>query len=875
MQSRSCIMIKYFGKLIRRKGMRTFSMRPDLKATFKLKYTYFKELIASNDDILEIIADLEEKLSGRDVFGMAYIRSAVTRASFHAFRMVKNLNIISGKSYLPLYEALEKINTNIRAELHQKKELPIAELVVPYTAVNRDTIDSMGGKNANLGEIKNRVNLTIPDGFVITTYAYQYFLEHNNLQDEINKRNLLLDLGDPQSVERVSEDIQHLIITARVPPKMEEAILKSYQELAAGLGYAPRVSLRSSAIGEDSELSYAGQYLSALNVPPDRIVRTYKYIIASLYTQRAIFYRLNKGIREEDTAMSVGCQEMIDSVASGVAYSRHPYSPIEDNIIINAVWGLGPYAVDGTVRPDVYVVSKDKNMAILESKTPGKDVQLCSDPDGGLKEIPVTDDKKTQPCLSEEQVRVLARTVMALEKHFRSAQDIEWALTSGGAFIILQSRPLRISAYEKSGLKDTYAEVPGYPVLIEKGAIAYPGVGAGPAYHVRKDQDMLKFPEGGVLVAKYSSPKFVRLMNKTKAIVTDAGGITGHMASLAREFKVPAIVAARIASEKIPVGAEITVDAYTGRVYQGKVPELLRLDRSLETYMKDTPVYKTLEKICRHVTPLHLTDTEDRTFAPRFCTSVHDIARYVHEKSFAEMFKIGDMLSDKERVAVHLDMALPINLYVIDMGGGLRDQTYESRRATMEDITSIPLKALLKGMTHESIRWYEPRPVDVKGFLSIVGRQMFEPPELERNLGDKSYAIISDKYLNFSSRIGYHFAAVDTYCGLKPNKNYISFRFKGGAADYTRRSRRAKAIARILENLEFIVNVKGDLINARIKKYEQAIIEEKLDMLGRLNQFTRQMDMLMSAKSSIDWVVKAFMEENYNLDKDFVKKLSQ
>ncbi|HEC99656.1 MAG TPA: phosphoenolpyruvate synthase [Proteobacteria bacterium] len=866
-------MLKYFEKLIRRKEKPPSPLRADLKARFKLKYAHFKELISSNDEILVIITNLEEKLTGRDVFGMAYLRSAATRAAFHAFRMAKNLNLISGDRYPSLYDSLEKINNNIRAELYQKKEIPITELVIPYTAVHKDMIDSVGGKNAPLGEIKNRVNLTIPDGFVITTYAYRYFLEQNDLQDEINKRKMQLNLKDPQSVEQISEEIQGLIITAPIPTKLEEAILNAYQELADRLGHEPQVSLRSSAIGEDSELSFAGQYLSALNVPREKIVQTYKYVIASLYTPRAIFYRLNKGIREEDTAMSVGCLEMVDSLVSGVAYSRHPYSPIEDSIIINAVWGLGPYAVDGTVQPDVYVISKDENLSILETRTPVKDIQLYSDPGGGIKEIPVPEERKTQPCLSPAEIRTLARAVLALERHFRSAQDIEWALDARRRLIILQSRPLRISAYEKSGLKDAYAKISGYPVLVEKGSIAYPGVGYGKAYHVYRDEDMLNFPEGAVLVTRHSSPKFVRLMNKAKAIVTDAGGTTGHMASLAREFKVPTILGAQMATEKIPAGMEITVDAYTGRVYQGKVGELTRLDHVHETYMKNTDIYKTLERLCRHITPLHLTDTESSTFAPQFCTSLHDIARYVHEKSFTEMFEIADVLSDEERVAVHLNILLPINLYMIDLGKGLNpEKTYEARRANMEDITSVPLKALLKGMTHKDIRWYEPRPVDLRGFLSVMGRQMVEAPESGRRLGDKSYAIISDKYLNFSSRIGYHFCTIDSYCGLTPSKNYISFRFKGGAADDIRRARRARAIGNILEGLGFTVDVKGDLINARIKKYEQEFIKEKLDMLGRLNLFTRQMDMLMASESRVDWVVQAFLEGNYNLDEDFQKK---
>ncbi|TSA12457.1 MAG: hypothetical protein D4R73_02280 [Deltaproteobacteria bacterium] len=186
-------MLEYLKKLIRRREKPPSPLRADLKARFKLKYAHSKELIASNDEILVLITDLQEKLTGNYVFGMAYIRSTATRAAFHAFRMVKNLNLISGDKYPGLYDSLEKIN-----------------------------------------------------------------------------------LRGPQSVEQISEEIQGLIITAPVPAKLEEAILNAYQELADRLGREPRVSLRSSAIGEDSELSYAGQYLSALNVPREKIIQTYE-----------------------------------------------------------------------------------------------------------------------------------------------------------------------------------------------------------------------------------------------------------------------------------------------------------------------------------------------------------------------------------------------------------------------------------------------------------------------------------------------------------------------------------------------------------------------------------------------------------------------
>ncbi len=154
------------------------------------------------------------------------------------------------------------------------------------------------------------------------------------------------------------------------------------------------MALRSSAIGEDSELSYAGQYVSILNVPREKIVETYKYVVASLYTPRAIAYRLNKGMRDEDIAMSVACIEMIESLASGVIYSRHPFNLLEDHVLVTAVWGLGPYAVEGVITPDSYTVSKDIEQRILQTSISRKPVQLIAIPSGGLQEMPVDPEKQ-------------------------------------------------------------------------------------------------------------------------------------------------------------------------------------------------------------------------------------------------------------------------------------------------------------------------------------------------------------------------------------------------------------------------------------------------------------------------------------------------
>jgi pyruvate,water dikinase len=238
----------------------------------------------------------------------------------------------------------------------------------------------------------------------------------------------------------------------------------------------------------------------------------------------------------------------------------------------------------------------------------------------------------------------------------------------------------------------------------------------------------------------------------------------------------------------------------------------------------------------------------------------------VHELSYAEMFQISDLVSERGGGALKLDAPIPLDLYLIDLGGGLVGVKEEAHKVTAEQIASAPLKALLKGMMHEDLRSREPRPIQFSGLFAVMREQMMAAPNVEERFGERSFAIISDKYLNFSSRVGYHYSVLDSYCGRTVNKNYITFSFKGGAADDVRRNRRVRAIAIALVGLDFSVDVKGDRVDARLQKYEAPVIEEKLDQIGRLLHFTRQMDMLMVSEVSVEAVAKNFLEGNYTLE---------
>ncbi|MEJ5300334.1 MAG: PEP/pyruvate-binding domain-containing protein [Thermodesulforhabdaceae bacterium] len=840
--------------------------RADITEKFRIKYQHFKELLDSNAEMAKVIAEIEDKLQGKIVFSMANVRSMATRAIFHSLRMIDRLNDLSNKNYPELYDVHQTVQNNIREVLEEHQETGRERpWILPYNQISYELIEKVGGKNANLGEMLTKLGLPIPRGFAITVNAFHFFMDANDLRSEINKILMETDFQDPQSIGESSEAIQAKIIASKIPFELSQDILEAYEDLVSVVGSDINVALRSSAIGEDGDISFAGQYVSLLNVPRERLLRSYRYVIASLYTPRAMAYRYHMGIDDRDCAMSVGCLEMIPAVASGVCYSRDPSNPDKDEIVINAAWGLGSYVVDGVVSPDTYKVRRD--FTISEINISCKPVKQVLDPSGGLQEAAVEENLRLSPCLKESHIRLLAEYALKLESHYRCHQDIEWALTPDNEIVLLQARPLRLV---ESSIKMPAIVIPDdYPVLISDGAIACPGIGSGLAFHVQSDEDLYKIPEGAVLIAHHSSPKFVIVMDRISAIVTDAGSITGHMASVAREFKIPTLLDTKIATKIIPQGETITVDTFQGRVYKGELPDHIKsiISEASRVYapMKGTPVYRSLERLSRFIVPLNLIDPQAPNFCAKECKTLHDIMRFVHEKSYGEMFRLSDALSDEEGAAYRLDALIPLNLYVIDLGGGLITEMIKNDKVPVEAVASAPFRALLRGMLHEAFVKPALKPIEFGGFLSVLSEQMLSNPYLADRFGDKSYAIISDKYLHFSSRVGYHFALLDSYCGQTINKNYITFSFKGGAADDVRRNRRARAIARILKLLNFSIEVIADRVEGRLQKYDASVIEENLDQIGRLLQFTRQMDMLMSSEAMIEIVAQAFIRQIYDV----------
>jgi pyruvate,water dikinase len=818
---------------------------------FRSHHIEFRGLLTANNNFLTVVNELEESRTGDALPHPAWVKKQVLRAAVDVHRMVKCLNAISDNRYPKLAERYQAISDDLAGRLEGVSSSAPSSWVLDLSDIQAEHAWLVGGKMANLGEIRNVIGLPTPPGFAVTAEAYQSMVRaHGFLPDEAG--NLPGSGEDQPAEERMT-----------IPETIELSILDAYDRLSHSLGTPPAVAVRSSAIGEDTAYSFTGQFLTLLNVKREGLIEAYRKVLESLFSAEAVHYRHMHKLAA--STMPVGFLVMADAVSSGVVYTADPSRPEARVILVHVVKGLGPSLVDGRTSPETITVERDPDLHIGLRTASLQTSMVVTAPDGGVRDEPLPRDSASAPSLSDEEVLSLARMAVAVHEHFGGPQDIEWAMDADRRLWLLQSRPLRMAASSEDG---TLPPIEGYSVLLEGGDTAFPGVGSGPVLVMDEEGDMAQFPEGAVLVAPRSSPRFVRLLSKAAAIVTDFGGVTGHMAALTREFHVPALLNTRKGTELLKPGILVTVDTRSRRVYEGKVAELLEAEtqraREDERLRQDktTPAFRLLNSVSELVLPLNLVDPRSADFSQENCKTLHDIARFVHEKSYEEMFRMGEGMGDLRGVSTVLDVFLPIDLYIIDLGDGVNAPA-GTRRLKPAHIVSAPLKALLSGMLDKRIPRFGPRPMDLRGFMSILARHAVNNPEEERTFRDPCYALVSDEYVNYTARVGYHFGVVDAYCGEAINKNYISILFRGGAADFTRRYRRARAIAGILDHYGFSTTVRGDALTARLSKRSQQETAGQLEMVGRLLQFFRQMDAAMASEDVVNRVREAFIAEDF------------
>jgi len=854
---------KFFFKKKQKKSVSKESPDDAIRLKFKTNYWNFKSLLSINNTILGTMSEMELALRGDRKFGMEFVRAHCTSISVNIYKIIEKINNISDNRYEALYHAFVDIQYKVNQILEERGKSIEGELVLLIEEINKDSANHTGNKMANVGEIMNLTDLNVPHGFVVTASAYNLFLEHSALQKRINQQLQSIDIEDIIMLETASSNIQKLIMQSSIPPELEEAILNGYRRLEEKTEKDVKVSMRSSALGEDSqESSFAGQYHTELNVSYNTLIYSYKKVLASKYSPQAITYRFNKGFRDEDIIMCVGCMAMVEAVSSGVMYSKDPGDIHNNQIFINAVLGLGKSVVEGSISPDLFVTSKGQPVQILKKEIHVKDQGILTFSNKKLQTVELSEPEKYAPAITDIQAQFLAEQAVILENHFKAPQDIEWAIEKDGMVRILQSRPLKQLRKEGNEFKDTLAIKVNNRTILNGGVVASPGVACGPAFIVNSVKEIYKFPRGAVLVVKNSLPRWAAILNRAVAVVADRGGIAGHLATVSREFGIPALFNTLVATDRIKNEAIITVDAYARKVYDGRAEALLKETPAggIST-IKGSPVYITLKRMLKHITPLNLTDPKGNNFTPDGCHTYHDVTRFCHEKAVEEMFDFG-----KNSMKIRAGKRLVINdsptqWWIVDLSDGLKGSMGKDT-VRLENIASVPMVALWEGMT--AVEWEGPPPVDTKGFMSIMVEST-----MNRDLcasGRSSYAqndcaIISKNFCNLSCRFGYHYSVVQTFISDKSRENYIKFCFKGGAADLNRKFRRMKLIEEILTKFDFQVEIHEDYMNANIEGYDQFSTIKRLKMLGYLTMHTRQLDMIMGNPARAAYYKKKLLKD--------------
>ncbi|MDI6707647.1 MAG: phosphoenolpyruvate synthase [Candidatus Thermoplasmatota archaeon] len=429
--------------------------------------------------------------------------------------------------------------------------------------LSKDNIALAGGKGANLGELL-KGNFPVPNAFVITSSAFWSFLEETKTKQKIFETLAKVDINNSEELNKASEIIKEAITEAEIPWQMEIDILDAYRKL----GSEEFVAVRSSATAEDlPAASFAGQQETYLNIKGEKaLLENIKKCWASLYTPRAIFYRVEHGFQHEKVGMAVVVQKMINSDLSGVIFTSHPITG-DKKVVIEAGYGLGETTVGGKITPDTYVVDQ-LTLKLEDKKISAQKIKYTRSEEGRSIEVDVPEEVQASQKLTDEQIYKLAEYGKRIEEFYTIPMDVEWCIENSDIYIV-QARPITALKPKAEELKEKREVAPYEGIL--KGLPASPGIASGKVVIIKDSTELAKVKKGNVLVTTMTSPDMVPAMRRACAIVTDEGGMTCHAAIVSRELGIPCIVGTGNATGVLQEGMEITVDAKTGVVYEGAV----------------------------------------------------------------------------------------------------------------------------------------------------------------------------------------------------------------------------------------------------------------------------------------------------------------
>ncbi len=436
-----------------------------------------------------------------------------------------------------------------------------------FNQIKFTDVADVGGKGANLGEMYN-LGIPVPNGFVVTAESYFQFIIENNLKPQIKNVLDITNIDNPNELQQASKKIKNLIRKSPVSHSTATEIMKAYKRLSdyGGLKNVP-VAVRTSATAEDTiDASFAGQGETFLNVIGEaNVINRVRDCWASLFTPRSIFYQRKKHYDHFKIGVAVPVQKLVNSDISGIVFTINPVTNNKSQIIVETIWGLGEYIVQGKVTPDQHIIDK-VNWKIISQNHTHQDIKLVRG-DDETKEVNVLKKFQDQAKITPEMAIKIAKISQKLHDHYGKPQDIEFAIEKGKLFIV-QTRPITtIAANQKSLATQNQINSPAD----FKGDPASPGTASGVVIVIKSPKEIQRVQKGQILVTTMTTPDFVPAMKKVNGIITDKGGQTSHAAIVSRELGVPCIVGTKTATRDLKEGDTVTLNGTTGEIWKGNL----------------------------------------------------------------------------------------------------------------------------------------------------------------------------------------------------------------------------------------------------------------------------------------------------------------
>ena len=811
-------------------------------------FNNFRRILFLNNAILSNMAKMEQALGGEYIYDKAFLENTVRTIASHVHHVTYNLNALTGNAYISLYDRYQEIRTILDDILSGNTRALACPPVLPLSDIGWELEPLVGIDLVCLAELRHHPGIHGPDGFVITSEG---------------TRAMTGQLAaDASGTVHISKNMvrvgltEHLEILLRGCTTKRLAIVVSQvdddEELSRELGrftVMPTTDRAVLSIIEETlnpEEPAAPGDMSALRSESDEdIASTVKHgqehLTVKLYVRclERIVHTISTRMKSTGNPTMVHYAVMVrccpDVAGKGTVHSRTASSDSFDVLSITAT------PADERNDTDTYLLHRTYPFGLIQSAIAPHSAKRRFI-DGRLATSNAVVESgfgRGSALLANKELKALAETAMALERMLGVPIALHWECLPDETYSITRLFPLQLIQKEISD-DELVREQENAKILCEGGQLVQSGVAAGSIIHVTDDMDPADFPAGAVAVARVASPQLTPILQRAAAILTEYGSAAGHLATVARELRLPAIFAVPNVLHLLPPGTEVTVNAGETTVYSGILHTLLLHGSAGMELSPTDPEYRALRRLLHFIMPLHLVDPDAADFSAKGCRSFHDIIHFCHERAVDELAHFQERRPGLGAIRTRrMHLQVPMDIRVLDTGGGMKKDA--AREPTSSDICSEPFAIFLNGLLQPQA-WNTDLPsLGLRDIISSMPRSMNLLATPADALGE-NLSIISSDYMNLSLRLGYHFSVIDAHLGSDEQRNYVYFRFAGGLADPERRARRATFIKQVLEAMDFKVTVNGDLVIGRLKLVETGLLRSALFILGALTAFSKQRD---------------------------------